>query len=54
MEEELLGADMFPLQLYHFACRTAVAQTILIVRIFGKAGSRLFGYIHFSGCYLCL
>jgi hypothetical protein len=48
MEEELLGADIFPLQPHHFAGGTAVAQTIPIVRIFGKAGSRSFGYISFQ------
>jgi hypothetical protein len=48
MEGELLGADMFPLQLHHFACGTAGAQTIPVVRIFGKAGSRSFGYISFQ------
>ena len=45
---------MFPLQLHHFACGTPVAQTIPIVRIFGKAGSRSFGSISFQWLLIML
>jgi hypothetical protein len=54
MKEELLGVDMFPLQPCRFARGTAIAQTIPIVRMFGKDGSRSFGYISFQWLFFML